>query len=155
MFKKFFVAIFLGALTVANATLNFSAAEAANQTVWVYQSNTVGNSLGRKIDFYVLPDTIKGDGKKFTVNVKLVGNNPTNNILIETYEFRIHEGLWCAYPLENVYVPVSTHVNELIINIFDVCRQYGNFIKLSDLDVKAKAAKKFFDNIFYYQMLII
>ena len=97
------------------------------------------------VDFYVLTDTIQGNATKFTVNVKLVGDDPKNTVIIETYEFRRNEGVWCAYPVKDVYVPVSTHVNDMIVNIFEVCRQYTNFITLSEKDVKAKEAKKFFD----------
>ena len=64
MFKKFFVAIFLGALTVANVTLNFSAAEAANQTVWVKIETPDTGAFSREDDgvkagqVYIMPVTI-------------------------------------------------------------------------------------------------
>ena len=120
-------------------------AENKNTDVWAYSSMVTGEWGRVLVNDYVMIDSIQGNNDIFTVNVKSVGDVSKNQIAIEKYEFRRKDDLWCAYPVTKNYVPVSTHVNERIIAIFDICKQYSSFITLSESDIKAREAKKYFD----------
>ena len=134
--------------TIAIASVFGNVPNAYAEDVWSSSGKVTGEWGNVVVDDYVVTDSIQGDNNRFTVTVKHVGDVSKDQISLQEYEFRQKDGLWCSYvktPSREAYIPVSTHVNDSIVSIFDICRKYSSFIILSDADIKAKEAKAFFD----------
>lgn len=143
MHRKLAVSVALSVAVMCGGVQN-----ACAEDVWSSSNKVAGDWGNVLVDDYVVTDSIQGDGSRFTVDVKHVGDISKNQVAVQTYEFRENDGMWCAYvktASQEAYVPISTHVNSSIVSIFDICRQYSTFITLSDADAKGREAKKFFD----------
>ena len=134
--------------TIAMASVFSNVPNAYAEDVWSSSGEAAGEWGIVVVNDYVVTDSIRKNESGVTVTVKHVGDISKDQIFLQEYEFRQKDGLWCSYVKTSsweAYAPVSTHVNDSIVSIFDICRQYSSFIILSDADIKAKEAKAFFD----------